>query len=491
MSRNSKLYEINTRVWLKKFGNDATLKNLPFSVFEELSKKNFQYVWMMGIWKNCSDIIDPVCFSPELIESYNNALRDWQKEDVIGSPYSIDEYVVNPLIGTSEDLKIFKEKLNRLNLKLILDFVPNHFGASTKYLKSNPEMFLRANKELLEDDPTLFYSPFNNPEVIFAHGRDPFFPAWTDTVQINFFSENARASLIDILLAIAEVADGVRCDMAMLPLNNVFESTWLGVLNKFDIKKPKEEFWKLAIDKVKLKYPDFIFIGEAYWDLEWTLQKLGFDFTYDKRLTDRLAADDLNGVRSHLRADEQFQKKSVRFIENHDELRAVAKYGVEKSLAAATLISTIQGMKLYYNGQFEGKKYKVPVQLGREPVENTNELIKKYYDKLLSVTADEIFTSGKWNMLQASPVDVKDNSYLNFFAWEWVYNNQRRIVVINYSNRISYCRLKFDVSGYNENLLLKDLLSDVTYERSKHEIQNAGLFIELKPFHSHIFSIIS
>ena len=169
--------------------------------------------------------------------------------------------------------------------------------------------------------------------------------------------------MTDILLRLTDVCDGVRCDMAMLPLNNVFHNTWLGVLNKHGFVRPDTEFWKDAISVVKRKNPEFIFLGEAYWDLEWNLQQVGFDYTYDKRLTERLAANDLSGVRAHLHAEKSFQLKSVRFLENHDEQRAVTKFGKHRSLAAATVISTIQGMKFYFDGQFEGKKNKLAVQL--------------------------------------------------------------------------------------------------------------------------------
>ncbi len=211
------------------------------------------------------------------------------------------------------------------------------------------------------------------------------------------------------------MCDGVRCDMAMLPLNNVFHNTWSGVLNKLGYKKPNDEFWKTAIEKVKTESPGFIFMAESYWDLEWDLQQLGFDFTYDKRLTDRLAANSIQSVIDHLKADKSFQLKSVRFLENHDEKRAIIKFGKQKSLAAAAVISTIQGMKFYLDGQFEGKKIKLPVQLGREPNEKVSETKKSFYTKLLKITKDEIFIYGEWSLLKPIPVNDKNYSFTNIF----------------------------------------------------------------------------
>jgi glycosidase len=231
-------------------------------------------------------------------------------------------------------------------------------------------------------------------------------------------------------------------------------------------------------------------MAEAYWDLEWQLQQLGFDYTYDKTLTDRLSEGDVQGIRAHLQADKAFQLKSVRFIENHDEERAISKFGRYKSLAAAVVISTIQGVRFYYNGQFEGRKTKLPVQLGREPVEKTSQQIMKFYENLLQITKDSIFKSGTWQMLNPLQTDPANNSRENMLAWQWSLNNELRLVVINYSHTTSQCRLKVDLSTGKKEVELEDLLTKVIYNRSVNEMREPGLFIELKGYQSHIFSVV-
>ena len=488
---NPKLYEINTRVWVKRFGSNVTLSQVPKNVFEELSNKGIKIIWLMGIWQTCSSTIEKCGFEPELLSSYNRSLKDWSKSDVIGSPYSIDEYVINPALGSWEELIELKKYLNSIGIKLFVDFVSNHFSADSKYVQTNPEIFLKADEEFFLGDSFTFFKPDANPKNIYAHGRDPFFPAWTDTIQINFFSLEARKFMTDILLNLTDVCDGVRCDMAMLPLNNVFQNTWLGVLNKFGFSRPDAEFWKNAISLVKRKNPEFIFLGEAYWDLEWNLQQLGFDYTYDKRLTERLASNDILGVKAHLHAEKSFQLKSGRFLENHDEQRAITKFGKHRSLAAATVISTIQGMKFYYDGQFEGRKNKLPVQLGREPEEKICVGIKDYYDKLLAITKAEIFHKGEWSMMEPLTIGYGNRSNENFFAWQWILNDERRIIVINYSYSTSQCRLKLDIKHDKRKITLIDLLTNELYERWVEEVNNVGLYIELKGHQSHIFSILT
>jgi len=61
---------------------------------------------------------------------------------------------------------------------------------------------------------------------VFACGRDPFFPAWPDVLQLNAFNPGLRAAAIKTVSAIAEQCDGVRCDMAMLMMNDIFRRTW-------------------------------------------------------------------------------------------------------------------------------------------------------------------------------------------------------------------------------------------------------------------------
>ena len=381
-----------------------------------------------------------------------------------------------------------KENLNAIGLKLILDFIPNHLSCDSILVKYNPEYFLQADEEIYNNDIHTYFKSEYHPEKYFAHGRDPLFPAWSDTIQINHFSTDAREYLTNTLIKLTEVCDGVRCDMAMLQLNNVFQNTWMGVINKFNIQKPSEEFWSYSIKKVKSKFEDFIFIAEAYWDLEWELQQLGFDYTYDKRLLDRLSSHDLIGVKNHLNADLTFQQKSVRFIENHDEKRAASKFGRQASLAAALLISTIPGMKLYFDGQFEGRKIKLPVQIGKEPVEKESKTVKDFYNKILKITKNKIFSEGNFlqlNVIQASPNNFSSE---NIFAWLWKLKSEYRLIVINFSEVASQCRIKIDLNTSLNEIILEDELKNMSYRRSAVEIRNPGLYVDLKSYCSHVFA---
>jgi hypothetical protein len=490
MNSNPNLYEINTRVWLRRFDSEyqkAKLDDVPLSYWDELKEKGIDIIWLMGVWKNCESTIEKYCFEDGLVREYKAALKDYSKEDVIGSPFSIDEYMVNPIIGNEESLLKLKSELNKRGMKLMLDFVHNHFSADSTLLKERPEIFLESNENYYTGDTHTYFKPDFFEDRFFAHGRDPFYPAWKDTVQVNFFSKAAREYMIKILVKLTKLCDGVRCDMAMLALNNVFKNTWGNVLESMGFTKPEKEFWAIALEIVKDLRNDFIFLAEAYWDLEWELQQLGFDYTYDKSLTDRLKSGFVHDIKDHLLAEMDYQNKSARFIENHDEERAVKSFGVNQSKAAAVIISTLPGMHFYNDGQFEGKQIKLPVQLKREPDEKANKCLLEFYDNLLQLTSHEVFKKGQWNLLTTFEAAEGSESHHNILAWEWKYGGEKRLMIINYSDKISHCRLHIAVGGYPEEILIEDLLSNKKYYRSSADIIKNGLFIELQGYRSHIF----
>lgn len=489
MIQHPVLFEINTRVFLTRFGTSgkpARLPDVPFSYWESLAGSGIQLIWLMGIWKTSASVIKECCFQEGLCASYDRALKDWADEDVIGSPYAVDVYEVNPDIATREELLQFREDLHGIGMQLILDFVPNHLSAASAYIVQHPGIFLQCNESLRQDDPYTYFCRKDLPGITFAHGRDPFFPAWTDTIQINYFNEEARTFMIERMRDIASLCDGVRCDMAMLVLNNVFENSWGGVLYEQGYEKPVQEFWRDAIATIGKEFPGFLFIAEAYWDLEWELQKLGFDFTYDKRLLDRLKNAPPDSIRSHLYAEYLYQKKSVRFLENHDEDRAVTSLGRERSLAAAVLTASIPGMRFFHDGQFEGKKIKLPVQLGREPKEQPVKQIQEAYAKLLDLLKKEIFHSGEWELMDVSSSWGTNSSYTRIIACQWRLKQERILVVVNYSAQPSQCRIVLDLHGFEENFILNDLWNNKKYLRSSAEVQRSGLYIDLPAWGCHV-----
>jgi len=287
--------------------------------------------------------------------------------------------------------------------------------------------------------------------------------------------------VVTTLSAIAGQCDGVRCDMAMLLLNSVFQRTW----GERAGSKPATEYWADIIPAVKQANPGFRFIAEAYWDLEWELQQQGFDFCYDKRLYDRLEHDNAESVRLHLCADLAYQDKLLRFIENHDEPRAAAAFSPAKERAAAVTTSTLTGARLFHEGQFEGRKVRLPVFLGRRPEEPVDRELQAFYRQLLSAIDDRVFQEGQWRL--CAHTGWPDNpSYQNIVAWRWWNDEERCLIVVNLSDTPSQAHVQVawdDLAG--RTWRLTDKLSGATYERSGDDMLASGLYVDLAPWGYH------
>jgi hypothetical protein len=486
--KNPRILEINTHPWLnslsESLNSSITLESIPIETLNQ-DIKNYDAIWLMGVWERSPASRKIALEHPDLQKEFQKALPDLRDEDIIGSPYSVFYYHIDKKIGGIEGLKKFRNRLSNQNIKLILDYVPNHVSIDSLWT-FEPEIFIKGTLEDLMSKPYEYFSIGDN---VFAYGRDPNFLPWTDVIQINAFSSKARKKSIDTLFNIAELCDGVRCDMAMLVTNDVFSKTW----NEKAGSIPDKEYWEEVIPAVKEKYPDFLFIAEVYWDMEWELQQQGFNFCYDKRLYDRLASQNTDKIIEHLQANWTYQSKLIRFIENHDEIRAINKFGEEKSKAAAIIALTLPGARLTYEGQARGYKIKLPIQLGRYPDEKKNENLFKFYHKLLPSIPGPEFENGSWSLCKAEAVNSGESSFLNIIAYLWWINEKFRLIVVNYSPNFSKAHIRIKPFHFNASNKwdFVDLLKNERYTYSGEDLFKYGLYIELNGWNGHIFDIIN
>jgi hypothetical protein len=316
-------------------------------------------------------------------------------------------------------------------------------------------------------------------QKVIAHGRDPYFPGWPDTLQLNYSNPQVRDEMKRELERIAGYCDGVRCDMAMLILTDVFRQTW-GL--------DSGDFWKGAIESVRERFPNFLFIAEVYWGREWDLQQLGFDFTYDKTLYDRLCRRDAAGVRYHLQAPLEFQSKLVRFLENHDEPRAAAVFPPEVHKPAALLTYLLPGLRLFYDGQLEGRKQKASIHLCRRTAEVLDNDISTFYSRLLRCIA----TMGemRWELLQATPAWESNWTWCSFLAFALWRDGLRLLVTVNFASGQSQCYLRLPFPGLNgHTVYLRDRMGPHSYERSGSELHSHGLYLDLPAWAYHVFEV--
>ncbi len=485
--RYPSLYEINTWVWLselgRRYGRKVDLSSVPSSEWDAIAAWGCDAVWLMGVWKRSPAGIAVADRNQGLLEDFRRALPDFRPEDNVGSPYCVRAYAVDPYLGGEDGLAIARRELRLRGMNLILDFVPNHVAPDHAWVALHPEYFIQGSADDARNDPSSYVEIDGQ---IFACGRDPYFPAWPDVLQLNAFNPTLRCAVVGTLSTMAQQCDGVRCDMAMLLLNSVFERTW----GQRAGQRPKSEYWADAISAIKRRYPGFLFVAEAYWGLEWELHQLGFDFCYDKTLYDRMEHNNAESIRLHLCADLSYQERLVRFIENHDEPRAANTFSAAKQRAVAVVAATIPGMRLFHEGQFEGRKVRLPVFLGRRPEEATDRDLRDFYTKLVTSIDRPIFHTGRWSL--CARTGWPDNQrYCNLVAWNWVAGDERYLVVVNLSDAPAQARIQVKWNGAcGTKCVLFDVLSNVTYERDGAEMSSPGLYVELGAWGYHFFQCL-
>jgi len=474
--RNPIIYEINGRVWLHElsqcYEHPIKLATVPAEEWDAIAAHGVDAVWLMGVWRRSPAGMHIAREHKDLHVEYHRILANFSPDDVVASPYCVHRYVVDDYLGGPQGLAAAREALAERNILLMLDFVSNHVALDNPWVLVHPEYFIQGDAVDLAERPDEF---FQTDGKVFAYGRDPYFPPWSDTAQLNAFSPSLREAAIDTLSEIAGQCDGVRCDMAMLLVNRVFEQTWGYRAGK----RPASEFWRQVIKAVRGKNHSFIFMAEVYWDMERELQQHGFDYCYDKRLYDCLVHETAETTRQHLLADPNFQEKLVRFIENHDEPRAAAVFDPQRLRAAAVTIATLPGAKLFHEGQFEGRQVKLPVQLGRRPSEQIVLDLQVFYGKMLRAINGSVFREGEWRLAELT--GWPDNaSYTNLVAWCWRKGDERRLIVVNLSDQSSQGHIRppwGDLAGGAWRLT--DVLSRDIYERTGDEMCEPGLYVAL------------
>ena len=432
-----RIYEINTRVHCSSFDQITALE------LAGLAELGFDAVWMMGVWR---------------ISDGATKISRITSEDYEGSPYAVPTYELSRELGGRRHFSQLVKRAHDAGLSVIVDFVSNHMALDSPWITQRPDLFVRSDTSARKQSTSEFF--LHRSGEVFAFGRDPYFPPWNDTAQLDYANEALRTRMVEVLKQISRYADGVRCDMAMLVLKDSFRRLWYPLItdSSYDQRMP-EEFWDQAIKAVKAVNPNFKFIAEAYWDKEDSLRSLGFDLCYEKKLYDGLVAHDLGRVLERLRRDSAALHGSLYFTENHDEPRAASVFGTADNLAAAALILSIPGSVLMHEGQMDGKHERLPVQRIKPLTEEPQDVaMHESYVQLLKITDDDVFKKGDFELFEPGV----------YGALGFIRKDERRVIA--YLGQISeawhtFNAPKMDVSmvgrfaGARRQLRLTDLLT--------------------------------
>lgn len=486
--RYPSLYQINTRVWLselsRQLSRPATLDDIPDAELDRLADLGFDWIWFLSVWQTGPGAQQVSRSNPEWRREFQETLLDLHEDDIAGSGFAITGYTVHQNLGGDVSLAHLRKRLRHRGLKLMLDFVPNHMGLGHPWIEEHPEYFV------LGTEADVALAPQNytrvkrkSGELIFAYGRDPYFSGWPDTLQLNYANPALQEAMIGELVKIAGQCDGVRCDMAMLVLPDVFERTW-------GHRAPL--FWPSATQRVRERVPWFLFMAEVYWDLEWTLQQQGFNYAYDKRLYDRLREGHARPVREHFHASLDYQDKLARFLENHDEPRAAATFSLDVHQAAAVITFLSPGLRFFHQGQFVGLRKRISPHLVRGPMEPVDELLQHFYDRLLAVLRLPVVRNGQWQLLECSPGwdgNGTNDAFL-VFAWRDAPGDSL-VVAVNFAPHQSQCHVRLlfpDLAG--KKWRLQDQLRPASFEWNGDNLQGSGLFLDMAPWQAAAYALV-
>lgn len=479
------LYEINTRVRLTELSRSldrpATLDDIPDGELDRLVERGFDWVWLLSVWSTGPAGKKVSRSHREWRREFEETLPDLQDDDIAGSGFAIATYTVSPELGGEAALGRLRERLRQRGLWLMLDFVPNHTALDHRWVESHPDYYVSGTEVDLARTPSNYARIAGaGGDRILAHGRDPYFPGWPDTLQLNYANPATHEAMIGELEKIAARCDGLRCDMAMLVLPEIFEKTW-GLT--------AAPFWPGAIARLRARAPSFCFMAEVYWDLDGMLLRQGFDYAYDKRLYDRLRAGQVRPIREHLHASLDHQRKLARFLENHDEPRAAAVFPPAVHEAAAVITYLSAGLRFFHQGQLVGRRKRISPHLVRAPAEPVDERVRRFYEELLA--AVRRITDGEWRLLDCAPAWDGNWTWDCFIAWCWQDTRGRRtLIVVNYAANQSQCYVRLpwpDLAG--RTVQLRDLLGPASYDRDGMDLITSGLYLDLPPWGRHVFAV--
>ena len=410
-------------------------------------------------------------------------MPDLREEDIAGSGFAITGYTVHPGLGGDAALARLRERLRKRGLRLMLDFVPNHTALDHSWVDDHPEYYIPGTELDLARAPQNYtWVKRKRGDLLLAHGRDPYFSGWPDTLQLDYSNPATQEAMIGELLRIAGQCDGVRCDMAMLVLPDVFERTW---------GRRAPLFWPEATRRVREQVPGFRFMAEVYWDLEWTMLQQGFDYAYDKRLYDRLReamrgrCASISTLGSTTRAGSPGSWKTM-----------TSRGPPRRSLAECTRPRPSSPTCRRACGSSIRGNSRVDASASRRTwsVRRSSPLKNRYSSSTMAFSrcsGSRPFGTELGACVDCAP--AWDGNWTSdcFIAWCWQgADGQRRLIAVNYADHRSQCYVRFPFAELSSRAVqLKDLAGPVTYHRDGNELVLPGLYLDLQAWGFHVFDV--
>lgn len=486
----AQLYQIYTRVYLNQLvaqlGHPVCLDDIPDQALQDLAEQGFNWIYLMGVWKTGPAARQIALNNQPLRRELLAIYPGLMDEDIVSSCFAITGYQAHPDFGGLEALARLRERMAAYGLRLMLDFIPNHVAVDHPWAWEHPDYIVQGSSDDLAAHPDIYFKADTaQGERILAHGRDPYFPAWNDTLQLNYSNPDLIEAMTQELLGVARLCDGVRCDMAMLVLPEVFQRTW---------GRPSAgSFWEPAIRRARAEQPGFTCLAEVYWHMEETLIQQGFDFTYDKRYYDHLIRRELDALHGHLHMPPGLLAHMAHFLENHDEPRAALELASpDQHRAAATLAYLVPGLRFIQHGQLEGWRIHTPMQLARPLEDAPDEAVQALYVRLLACLKLPAIRQGEWRLLELDTGWVDNGRCFPVFGFVWQADSQAPVLcVVNYAPEPAACTLRPGLEGLRgRRWRLVDHLGGAVWECDGDELLDQGFALQLLGWSAQVLEVV-
>ena len=484
------LYQINTRVWLtelsRALGRPATLDDIPDAELDRLAEMGFDWIWFLSVWQT----------GPA-------AQRDLAQQSRVAQRVRGD--AARPARGRHRRLGIRDHRLHRASrsrrrrgarpparaaaaARAAADarFRPEPHGPGSPLGRRASRLLRprhRSSTWRARRRTTRRVQTRNGPICCSPMAAIRISPAGPTRCSSTTATRPLQEAMIGELRRIAGQCDGVRCDMAMLVLPDVFERTW-GIR--------AEPFWPKATERVRRAASGLLLHGRGLLGSGMDAAAAGL------RLRLRQAA-----VRPPSRwtcpAGARALPRRARLPGQAGPLpgkprRAACRGHLSRRTvheAAAVITFLSPGLRFFHQGQFEGRKKRISPHLVRAPAEAEDEKLKRFYERLLAILRHDTVRNGAWRRLDCIPAWDGNGSCDSFLAFGWEgTDGQRLLVAVNYAPNQSQCYVLLPHEDLKQGMWrLKDRMDEVAYDREGRDLVARGLYLDLPAWHYHVFQL--
>ncbi len=525
------------------------LDQVPDSELDIIASWGFTAIWLIGLWERskASKKIKQLCGNPEA-EASAYSLLSYEISDDLGgwaAYHNLRDRAWQRGIRMSGDMV---PNHVGIDAKWVIEhpdwFIQSDHSPFPSYSFNGPNLSWDDRVGIYLED---HYFTRSDAAVVFKrvdhhtgnvkyiyHGNDGTSMPWSDTAQLNYLNADVREAVIQTILHVARNFPIIRFDAAMTLTKKHFKRLWFPdpgtggdipsrsehglTVDQFNEMMPKE-FWREVVDRVAEEVPDTLLMAEAFWLLEgYFVRTLGMHRVYNSAFMNMLKTEEnakyRNVIKNTLEFNPEILKRFVNFMSNPDEDTAIAQFGQDdKYFGVCTLMSTMPGLPMFGHGQIEGfsEKYGMEYRRAYWDEHPSEHLIKRHEREIFPLLRRRYLFSGVDNFLLYDVFTPQGTVDENVFAYSNRVGMERALVVYHnkYAQARGWIRSSVAISviekddrklvqkNLGEGLYLKnqndyfcifrDVVNNLEYIRSCHEIHEKGIFVELDAFKYHVF----